>query len=49
MYVNHGYTAEQPAREDVTRRMRSEAVNHHEVKLGFGLMPRRWSVERTFG
>lgn len=48
MYVDQGYTGEQPAGDAAIHGMKLEVVKHHEAKRGFVLLPRRWVVERTF-
>ena len=48
VYVDQGYTGEQPAADAATHGMKLEVVKHHEAKRGFVLLPRRWVVERTF-
>jgi transposase len=48
VYVDQGYTGEQPAAYAAKHGMRLEVVKHNEAKRGFVLLPRRWVVERTF-
>src|ERR1700722_18204224 len=47
-YVDQGHTGEQPAADAAQPSMRLEVIKHHEAKRGFGLLPRRWVVERSF-
>ncbi len=48
VFVDQGYTGEQPAAEAGTRGIRLEVVKLPEAKRGFVLLPRRWVVERSF-
>ena len=47
-YVDRGYTGEEPASEAEARGIRLEVVKRPEAQKGFGLLPRRWVVERSF-
>lgn len=47
-YVDQGYTGERPAEEAEAHGMRLKVVKHEEAKRGFGLLARRWVVERDF-
>jgi len=44
-----GYTGQEPAAAAADAGIHLEIVKHHEAKLGFVLLPRRWVVERSFG
>ena len=46
-FVDQGYTGEQAAQEAHAQHMRLEVVKLPEAKKGFGLLPRRWVVERS--
>ncbi len=46
-YVDQGYTGDTPAAA-TEHGIRLEVVKHTEAKRGFGLLPRRWVVERSF-
>jgi transposase len=48
VYVDQGYTGEQPAADAAAHGMRLEVVKLPEAKRGFVLLPRRWVVERSF-
>ncbi len=45
-FVDHGYTAEKPATAAREHGIALEVVKLPEAKGGFGLLPRRWVVER---
>lgn len=47
-YVDQGYTAEQVAQAAAQNGIRLEVVKLQEAKRGFGLLPWRWVVERSF-
>ena len=47
-FVEQGDTGEQPAAEAAQHGLPLEVVQPHEAKRGFGLLPRRWVVERSF-
>jgi hypothetical protein len=46
-YVDWGYAGSRPAVEAEECGIRLEVVKHPGAKKGFGLLPRRWVVERT--
>lgn len=48
VFVDQGYTGEQPAADAAQAGLKLEVVKHHEAKRGFVLLPRRWVVERSF-
>jgi len=48
VYVDAGYTGDQPAAAAKAQGIRLEVVKLPEAKRGFVLLPRRWVVERTF-
>ena len=48
-FVDQGYTGENAAQAAQDQGMRLEVVKLPEAKHGFGLLPRRWVVGRTFG
>jgi transposase len=48
VYVDQGYTGEDPAEAAQAHGIRLEVVKHPEAKRGFVLLPRRWVVERNF-
>jgi transposase len=47
-FVEQGYTGGQPAQDAAAHGMHLEVVRCPEAKKGFGLLPRRWVVERSF-
>ena len=48
VYVDQGYTGDQPEQAAAHHGMRLEVVKLPEAKKGFVLLPRRWVVERSF-
>jgi transposase len=48
VYVDAGYTGDEPAKAAQVHGMRLQVVKLPEAKRGFVLLPRRWVVERTF-
>jgi transposase len=48
-FVDQGYTGDQPAQAAAARGIHLAVVNLPEAKKGFGLLPRRWVVERSCG
>lgn len=48
-FVDQGYTGQAPAEAAAQAGIRLEVVKHHQAKHGFGPLPRRWVVERSFG
>jgi transposase len=48
VYVDQGYTGEQPAADARKQGIELEVVKLPTAKRGFVLLPRRWVVERTF-
>ena len=48
VFVDQGYTGEQPAQDAAQHGMQLEVVKLPHVKKGFVLLPRRWVVERSF-
>lgn len=48
-FVDQGYTGERPAQAASAAGVRLEVVKLPNLKRGFGLLPRRWVVERSFG
>jgi transposase len=48
VYVDQGYTGEDPAAAASEHGIQLEVVKHTEAKRGFVLLPRRWVVERSF-
>jgi transposase len=48
VYVDQGYTGEEPADAAEEHGIRLEVVKRPEAKRGFVLLPRRWVVERDF-
>lgn len=48
VYVDQGYTGDQPAADAAAHGIRLEVVKHTGAKRGFVLLPRRWVVERSF-
>ncbi len=48
-YVDQGYTGEEAAAAAAEHGIKLEVVKLPEAKRGFGLLPRRWVVERSFG
>lgn len=49
VFVDQGYTGDEPAEAALSEGIRLEVVKHTEAKRGFVLLPRRWVVERSFG
>lgn len=49
VFVDQGYTGEQPAADAAAHGIRLEVVKLPTAKRGFVLLPRRWVVERSFG
>jgi transposase len=49
VFVDQGYTGEQPAQDAEAQGIRLEVVKLPTAKHGFVLLPRRWVVERSFG
>jgi transposase len=47
-FVDQGYTGAQPIEDAAAHGIHLEAVKLPEAKSGFGLLPRRWVVERRF-
>ena len=47
-FVDQGYTGDQPAQDAAAQGMQLEVVKLAEAKKGFGLLPRRWVIERRF-
>lgn len=47
-YVDQGYTGAAASEAAEAHSIRLEVVTLPEAKCGFGLLPRRWVVERTF-
>jgi transposase len=47
-FVDQGYTGEQPAQAAAAHGIQLEVVKLPQAKHGFGLLPRRWVVERRF-
>jgi transposase len=47
-YVDQGYTGANAAEAAQQHGLRLEVVKHTEAKRGFGLLPRRWVIERSF-
>ena len=48
-FVDQGYTGEAARAQAAEHGRRLEVVKLSEAKKGFGLLPRRWVVERSFG
>jgi transposase len=48
VYVDQGYTGQDPAEAAQEHAIRLEVVKHTQAKRGFVLLPRRWVVERSF-
>jgi transposase len=48
-FVDQGYTGETARQAAAEHAIRLEVVKHSEAKHGFVLLPRRWTVERSFG
>lgn len=48
VYVDAGYTGEEPATAAKAQGIRLEVVKLPEAKRGFVLLPKRWVVERSF-
>lgn len=48
VYVDQGYTGEQPAKDAASKGIELQVVKLPKAKRGFVLLPRRWVVERTF-
>ena len=49
VFVDQGYTGDEPAEAALAHGIRLEVVKLPEAKKGFVLLPRRWVVERSFG
>ena len=49
VFVDQGYTGDEPAEVALAHGIRLEVVKLPEAKKGFVLLPRRWVVERSFG
>ena len=47
-FVDQGYTGDEPAQAAQAQGMRLAVVKLPQAKRGFGLVPRRWVVERSF-
>jgi transposase len=48
VYIDQGYTGEEPVEAAEEHGIRLEVVKRPEAKRGFVLLPRRWVVERDF-
>jgi transposase len=48
VYVDQGYSGQDPAEAAQEHAIRLEVVKHTQAKRGFVLLPRRWVVERSF-
>jgi transposase len=48
VFVDQGYTGEQPQQEAAEQGIRLEVIKFPAAKQGFVLLPRRWVVERSF-
>jgi transposase len=48
VYVDQGYTGDQPAADAAAEGIALSVVKLEEAKRGFVLLPRRWVVERSF-
>jgi transposase len=48
VFVDQGYTGDQPIQDAAAQGIRLEVVKLPEAKKGFVLLPRRWVVERSF-
>lgn len=48
-WVDQGYTGERPADATAGHGIKLEVVKLPEAERGFGQLPRRWAVERSFG
>lgn len=48
VYVDPGYTGDQPAQDAADQGIELHVVKLPEAKKGFVLLPRRWVVERSF-
>lgn len=48
VFVDQGYTGDQPAQEAAKHGIQLEVIKLPEAKKGFVLLPRRWVVERSF-
>lgn len=49
VFVDQGYTGEEPAKAAQEQGIALQVVKLPEAKRGFVLLPRRWVVERSFG
>lgn len=49
VFVDQGYTGDQPAQDAAAQGIQLAVVKLPEAKQGFVLLPRRWVVERSFG
>jgi transposase len=48
VYVDQGYTGDDPEAAAAEHGIKLEVIKHTEAKKGFVLLPKRWVVERSF-